>query len=545
MNGYTRWSRHGELLIYRNLIDTETNDDETDDFDNDNYDQIDDMLHDIQDDIPNKDFEKFQQLFVDAEKPLYVGCTKFTKLSDVLKLFNLKANSGWSNKSFTNLLEILHEMLPEDNELPVSLYQAKKLVCPMGLEIERINACPNDCMIYRDQYAGLDKCITCGKSRYKQKNHMEEDDNVKRNAAPAKVLWYFPIIPRLKRLFANAKDAKLLRWHFEKRSTDGKMRHVVDSPQWRNIDYEFKEFAAEIRNIRFGLSSDGINPFGNMSSQRSVWPVLLCIYNLPPWLCMKRKYIMMSLLIQGPKQPGNDIDVYLSPLVEDMKKLWNLGVEVYDAYKKEHFQLRAMIFCTISDFPAYANLSGYSTKGNKACPIYENDTHRLWLENCKKNVYMGHQRSLPMDHEYRKQGNLFDGKTENGKAPQPMNGRTTFSRVENLNIVFGKGVKNNCLDNWKKRSIFWELPYWEKLDVRHCIDPMHIVKNVGESLIGLLLNITGRSKDGIKVRRDMIKMGIRPELALFRKTKNARIYHQLVIPCLELRNNHFANACMV
>nr|KAJ0206697.1 hypothetical protein LSAT_V11C500239590 [Lactuca sativa] len=215
----------------------------------------------------------------------------------------------------------------------------------------------------------------------------------------------------------------------------------------------------------------------------------------------------------GPKQLGNNIDVYLSPLVEDMKKLWNLGVEVYDAYKKEYFQLRAMIFCTISDFPTYANLSGYSTKGKKACPICENNTHRLWLENCKKNVYMGHQRSLRMDHEYRKKGNLFDGKTENGKAPQPMNGRTTFSRVENLNIVFGKGVKNNCPDNWKKRSIFWELPYWEKLDVRHCIDPMHIVKNYGESMIGLLLNISGRSKDGIKVRRDMIKMGIRPELA--------------------------------
>lgn len=167
------------------------------------------------------------------------------------------------------------------------------------------------------------------------------------------------------------------------------MRHVADAPQWKNIDHEFEEFGNEIRNLRFGLSADGINPFKHMRSSHSTWPVLLCIYNLPPWLCMKRKYIMMSLLIQGPKQPGNDIDVYLSPLVEDMKKLWNLGVEVYDAYKKEHFQLRAMIFCTISDFPAYANLSGYSTKGNKACPICENDTHRLWVENCKKKCVYG------------------------------------------------------------------------------------------------------------------------------------------------------------
>ena len=115
------------------------------------------------------------------------------------------------------------------------------------------------------------------------------------------------------------------------------MRHVADSPQWRNIDNIFGDFGDEIRNIRFGLSSDEINPFGSMSSRHSTWPVLLCIYNLPPWLCMKRKYIMMSLLIQCPKQPGNDINVYLAPLIEDLKELWSPGIEVYDAYGKERF----------------------------------------------------------------------------------------------------------------------------------------------------------------------------------------------------------------
>ncbi|MBJ3415111.1 hypothetical protein JGB96_23555, partial [Salmonella enterica subsp. enterica serovar Derby] len=73
------------------------------------------------------------------------------------------------------------------------------------------------------------------------------------------------------------------------------------------------------------------------------------MYNIPPWLCMKRKYILISLLIQGPKQPGNDIDVYLAPLLEDLVTLWNEGVQVWDAYKRENFTLRAMLFCTIND----------------------------------------------------------------------------------------------------------------------------------------------------------------------------------------------------
>ena len=48
---------------------------------------------------------------------------------------------------------------------------------------------------------------------------------------------------------------------------------------------------------------------------------------------------MMPILIQGPRQPGNDIDVYLKPLVEELLVLWNKpGVRVWDEYKQEHFR---------------------------------------------------------------------------------------------------------------------------------------------------------------------------------------------------------------
>src|SRR5664279_4456945 len=138
-----------------------------------------------------------------------------------------------------------------------------------------------------------------------------------RKRVTAKVMWYAPIIPRLKRLFRNKEHAKLLRWHKEERKSDGMLRHPADGSQWRKIDREFKDFAGDARKLRFGLSTDGINPFGEQSSSHSTWPMTLCIYNLPPWLCMKRRFIMMPVLIEGPKQPGNDIDVYLRPLVEE------------------------------------------------------------------------------------------------------------------------------------------------------------------------------------------------------------------------------------
>jgi len=53
---------------------------------------------------------------------------------------------------------------------------------------------------------------------------------------------------------------------------------------------------------------------------------------------------MLCMMIAGLRQPGNDIDVYLAPLIEDLTKLWVEGVDVYDANVQQSFRLRAMIF---------------------------------------------------------------------------------------------------------------------------------------------------------------------------------------------------------
>ena len=100
-------------------------------------------------------------------------------------------------------------------------------------------------------------------------------------------------------------------WHADERIEDTKLRHPADSPQWKKIDHENPEFKEEERNLRLSLATDGINPHGVQSSTHNTWPVIVMIYNLPPHLIMKRKFMMLSMLISGPRQPGNDIDVYL------------------------------------------------------------------------------------------------------------------------------------------------------------------------------------------------------------------------------------------
>jgi len=80
------------------------------------------------------------------------------------------------------------------------------------------------------------------------------------------------------------------------------------------------------------------------------------IYNLPPTLCMKRKYMMLFMVISGPKKPRHDIHVYLNPLIEYMKLLWSEEVDVFDVFNNKSFRLHTILFCTINDFPAYGNL---------------------------------------------------------------------------------------------------------------------------------------------------------------------------------------------
>ena len=67
---------------------------------------------------------------------------------------------------------------------------------------------------------------------------------------------------------------------------------------------------------------------------------------------MKRSSLILSLVIPGPKSPGIAIDVYLQPSVEELRELWDVGVEVYDASSKNVFQLRVALMWTVHDFPA-------------------------------------------------------------------------------------------------------------------------------------------------------------------------------------------------
>lgn len=76
-------------------------------------------------------------------------------------------------------------------------------------------------------------------------------------------------IPRVKRLFANADNAKNIRRHANKRKCDGQICHPTNYLQWHKIDSKFLEFKNKPRNLRLGLAMDGMNVYDNLSSIHS------------------------------------------------------------------------------------------------------------------------------------------------------------------------------------------------------------------------------------------------------------------------------------
>ena len=158
-----------------------------------------------------------------------------------LALLRFKAANGLSNKGFTEMLGLFQEILLEDNVILRSTNEAKKIVCPFELEVQKIHACVNDCILYHGEYKDLRACPTCKHARYKRRRAKDKyklDDEVKTGIL-FKVVWYLPLIPRLRRLFANPREAKRLRWHHDERIADRYMRHPKGGAQWELVDKKF------------------------------------------------------------------------------------------------------------------------------------------------------------------------------------------------------------------------------------------------------------------------------------------------------------------
>ncbi|KAK9083134.1 hypothetical protein Scep_029605 [Stephania cephalantha] len=227
MQNYTFWYHHGERREELDS-DTDTYTEELSEFEGD--DDIREMLWDvflgigennlgidssnleIRVNEPNDESRKFYKLLSDSEKPVYPSC-KTSKLAAVIKLLQIKSIGRWSNGSFDMLVQWCKKVFPIDFNLPESYYKAKKKILKdLGLSYNKIDQRVNDCLLFWKEDEDVDLCKICSVSRWKEDNRIGEikvGSNGKKMTL--KTMRYFPLKPRLQRLFMSRKIAALMR----------------------------------------------------------------------------------------------------------------------------------------------------------------------------------------------------------------------------------------------------------------------------------------------------------------------------------------------
>ena len=235
------------------------------------------------------------KLLQEAEKELYPGCIEATKVSFIVSLFQIKCMYNITNNALEAILSLFSAILPIGHCIPDTMDKVQRVVRDLGLDYVKIHACENDCVLFWKENADLDSCSICIQSRWKNLNDGAEKDavdvvadgiNNNKKRLPRKILRYFPLTPRLQRIYMSEITSSEMRWRKEGLVNDGKMQHPADSKVWKHVNNKYKWFASYARNVRLGLAFDGFNPFGMQNVTCTTLPVILgCVRNNLTGLC--------------------------------------------------------------------------------------------------------------------------------------------------------------------------------------------------------------------------------------------------------------------
>ncbi|KAK8923673.1 E3 ubiquitin-protein ligase UPL2 [Platanthera zijinensis] len=124
---------------------------------------------------PNETTRKFYDLLNDDEQELYPGCKEFSKFQFMVTLLALKSDYGWTDRSFTELLKVLKRAIPCSEKLPSSFYKANNYIQELGMERKKIDACLNDCILYRDKFADLESIQLAAEFNLPKESHVHGD----------------------------------------------------------------------------------------------------------------------------------------------------------------------------------------------------------------------------------------------------------------------------------------------------------------------------------------------------------------------------------
>lgn len=283
------------------------------------------------------------------------------------------------------MLAMQRAILPIPNELPSSYEAALRVIEPYILSPQSYDICPNDCILFRNEFSSLNQCPKCGSERAVGRE--------------ARHFSYLPLKPRLERLFGDSCMAGVLQAHMRVDPVS-ELKDVHDSEAWLSAYSESGIFGGDPRGVSLALCTDGVNPFAHNRVSYSMWPIMLTLLNLPRRLRNLFTNIMLVGIVPGNKgKEAKTLDPFLEVLVDELLEI--SSSTLYDAYAHAPFKAKVAILLHVLDYPGIGKVMGVVGSGGiQGCAFCSLDGERS--EVLHKTVYMQKRRYLASSSSLRK-----------------------------------------------------------------------------------------------------------------------------------------------
>ena len=363
--------------------------------------------------------------------------------------------------------------LPKPNFCPKNYQDAKSQIREFLVPLQTYHACPNDCILFHKHLANEKKCPVCNSKRFLS------------SGRPAKVFKYFPLIPRIARIYQTENLVKLLHEH-SVRPDDGFLKDILDTDRWKKQWFgQNGEFNGLSSGCVLNFCTDGVNPFKTMHLVYSMWPMMVSVLNFP---ISFRKSVGGILLLgiipgNGRKEPAN-LDPYMGLLVDELLILSDCHV-YYPAYMNAPVTIKTRLLQFVLDFPGIAKLLQYPGSGAiMACPWCE--IMGVYCQSMHKTVYLQNRRYLPEDHVLRSSNTFnipeIDPKPTSLSADHEKQLRSDYETLGNNNQK-KKFTRSNGV---KGTYALMKLPYHKFSEHVHP-DGMHTVADVLQHVLEWLI----------------------------------------------------------
>ena len=353
-----------------------------------------------------------------------VGEAQLTRPEITLLFLDWMCKHKLPDSAAADMWRLMGLMMPPGVTFPEFAMLKRILGKAESSYVRRLDLCPNDCIVYYDsqhlkepyRHAHRFNCPVCGHPRY-------VEDPVDRALRPAKTLFWFPVAPYVRSLFAR-RDLIPHLLHDSDQGTEGSLLRsrgfqtkVRDNPYMNN----------DHRNLGLVGTTDGVPFFEDQ--RRGAWPFVLRCANLPDALSMHIANCHLHLLsanefweldedagvlrrrIRAPKS----LKPHLIVAVDDLLGAYN-GVPCKDATampgsQQHRFMCRTLLLYWTGDYPAVSAVSGTHSKSCHWCCKKSSAAPEV-----QRRVWDGYRKYLPAGHVLRN-ASAFNGSMENDPPP--------------------------------------------------------------------------------------------------------------------------------